>query len=59
MAKLNVSDPNFQSAIASGFSQAQFITWVKDNFSKCGFPTPVETVGNDPKIIAYNLDFSS
>lgn len=59
MARLDINAPDFQRILSSGFTQEQFITWMKDNFAACGFPTPVETVGSNPKIIAYNLDLTS
>lgn len=58
MALLDVNRPNFQSVLALGFTQAQFITWIKEIMSYNNFPTPVETVGTNPKIIAWNLDFT-
>lgn len=60
MAQLDVNATDFQRVLTSGFTQAQFITWVKDNFTSCGFPTPItETTGTNPKIIVYNLDYTS
>lgn len=59
MARLDINAQDFQRILSSGFTQEQFITWMKDNFAACGFPTPVETVGSNPKIIAYNLDLTA
>lgn len=44
MARLDINAQDFQRILSSGFTQEQFITWMKDNFTACGFPPPVETV---------------
>ena len=56
---INTTVSNFETTLEAGFSQTDFITWLKNNFIACGFTNLTESSGNDPKYLAYTINFNN
>lgn len=59
MATIDITAPNFERNLTSGFTQAEFITFLKDCFSTCGFTNLTESAGDNPKYLVYDLSFGA
>lgn len=59
MAKIAPANTTFTTALAAGFTHAQFVSWLKTNFTACGFPTVNEQFSGGETTLAYDINFDN